>query len=283
MQSGTTTPESTPPFLLWTLAHPCPFRQIEQWESAERTERHLRAAQAASLALAEGRVHEGIAIRGEYGFRVEEALAFYGGPAALQATCCACPANANIAASAESAPSPPSTFAGCFGMVPLPELASPCYQQLETEFLKALPKHGQPALWPNLLKATQPRPHGLWLAEVFPATLTSALAEALQHVAPQFPSHPDASPSAVYHLIDALHKAHQFRLPLHLNFFPSGTRTKTLWCIPATCPVCHVAWSATAPGICSVCHFEGHPFPFQQRRARGNRPYFPLTRLKRTS
>jgi hypothetical protein len=102
----------TPEFLVWSLEYLCPIRGLEDGCDPERTERHLRAARAASDALVEGRVVDGLALDPPLGFRLADALAIYGGEAALTQHCRGCPANTN--------PAPSPEWAGCFGMMPLP-------------------------------------------------------------------------------------------------------------------------------------------------------------------
>ena len=102
----------TPEFLVWSLEFRCPVRGLEDGRDPERAERHLRAARAASDALAEGRVVEGLALDPPLGFRLADALAIYGGQEVLEQHCPRCPANA------AGLPSP--AWAGCFGMTPLP-------------------------------------------------------------------------------------------------------------------------------------------------------------------
>ncbi|MGV3608866.1 MAG: hypothetical protein ACO1RA_20855 [Planctomycetaceae bacterium] len=263
--------ESTPPFLLWTLAHSCPFRQIDGWDTPERTERHLRAAQVASDAILEGLVQDGIAIRGDQGFRIAETLALYGGQQLLQDTCGQCPANSLAG------------FAGCFGLVPLPETDSAATAMLQEQLEANL--RTVPGKDPWLLLATpaKPRIHSVWLARRLPVEFCLPLAEALSKVASIFPQHDDAHPQALARFQHALKQASLDDLPIHLQFFPTGTRTQTHWNLPATCPSCLLPWQVKLPGTCPTCQFQGHPTPPQSRRARGTRPYFPLARLKRTS
>jgi hypothetical protein len=127
---------STPEFLIWSLEYRCPVRGLEDGRDPERAERHLRAARAASDALAEGRVIDGLALAPPLGFRLADALTIYGGAAALEQHCRHCPANVSE-----------SGWAGCFGMTPLPPHDEALYRLL----IESPLSHEQAALLGKLL------------------------------------------------------------------------------------------------------------------------------------
>src|SRR5688500_13967593 len=84
----------TPEFLVWAIEYRCSIRGLQDGSDPERTERQLRAARACRDARREGRFFEGLCVDPPYGFRVDEALAVYGGKATVEAACRECPANA---------------------------------------------------------------------------------------------------------------------------------------------------------------------------------------------
>ena len=100
----------TPEFLVWAFEYTCPIRGFQSGSDPERTERQLRAARAVSDAQREQRVFEGLCVDSPRGFRIDEALAIYGGAAAVESACGECSANA--AATAKQ-----GSLAGCYGLV----------------------------------------------------------------------------------------------------------------------------------------------------------------------
>src|SRR4051794_22497154 len=106
----------TSEFLIWAIEYSCPVRGSENGDDSERVERQLRAARAVSDARREERVFEGFCVEPPSAFRIDDALAVYGGIAAVERTCQGCPANAVARISAAS-------LAGCFGIVSMsPEI-----------------------------------------------------------------------------------------------------------------------------------------------------------------
>jgi hypothetical protein len=239
----------TPEFLVWSLEYRCPVRGLEDGCDPERAERHLRAARAASDALAEGRVGDGLALAPPLGFRLADALAIYGGEAALEHHCPRCPANA------AGLPSP--AWAGCFGMTPLPP-------------------HDD-ALYRLLLSSPLPREHAALLVELLSglenscplAELRRALDAACEG---RLPLHVRLFPRGRV-------EGTWWRLEPHCP------RCKAAWPTSGARNATEgVPYSARAR--CTVCEYIGHPAPDRKRRARGTRPYYPLERLtgeRRTS
>src|SRR6478672_3943811 len=111
--SNPVTAVSTPSFLQWAIGYQCAVRGFQDGIAPEMTERQLRAAIATSDARREGRIFEGYAVDEPLGFRIEEALALYGGLPKVEETCRACPANA-------IAIYQPEALAGCVGMFIMP-------------------------------------------------------------------------------------------------------------------------------------------------------------------
>src|SRR5262245_14654978 len=104
----------TPEFLVWAIEYTCPIRGSQDGSDPERTERQLRARRAVSEARRCGRVFEGLCVEPPNGFRVDEALAVYGGAKAVERACGECPANAMAEMEA-------GALAGCYGIVAMPE------------------------------------------------------------------------------------------------------------------------------------------------------------------
>lgn len=231
----------TPEFLVWSLEYRCPVRGLEDGRDPERTERHLRAARAASDALVEGRVVEGIAVDPPLGFRLADALAIYGGEAALSQHCRNCPANAN------NTPAP--GWAGCFGMTPLASHDDALYRILI----------GSP------LAAAQLTDLRTMLGALGEERPVVELRRAVEIGAERgLPLHVRLFPRGRV-------EGTWWRLEPHCPHCKAPWPTRGV--SNATEGVPHGA------GRCRVCDYAGHPAPDRKRRARGTRPYFPLDRL----
>src|SRR6476659_5578703 len=135
----------TPEFLLWAIGYRCPVRGFQDGSDPEKAERQLRAARAVSDARREGRIADGYCLDPPYGFRIEEALAVYGGLHVVEQCCGDCPANTNKAQDKLS-------LAGCYGLFPLAEPLQfsqaiehaaqrvPCGPQLDFHFESTRPR-----------------------------------------------------------------------------------------------------------------------------------------------
>jgi hypothetical protein len=250
----------TPQFLLWAIEYACPVRGYQDGCDPERTERQLRAARAVSEARREGRVFEGFCVEPPNGFRIEDALAVYGGLNAVEQACARCPANA-------LAPIYPDSLAGCVGIVPVsPELMADIERILTSKEI------GQ--RYEVLFSPTQPRWYGLWVQSPLGqehCSLVNELFEALQgQVADQ---------QGVHEMRAGLRAALNANLPLHVELFPAGRVEGTAWRLALHCPRCKAPWGEPTTGECRVCGYEGRHAPEKKRKARGPRPYFPLDRL----
>ncbi|HEY2410593.1 MAG TPA: hypothetical protein VGI40_00040 [Pirellulaceae bacterium] len=256
-------PASTPPFLLWAIGYQCPIRGFQDGSDPERTERQLRAAIATSEALRQGRVFEGYAVDEPLGFRIEEALALYGGIAKVEETCGACPANA-------MATHRPEALAGCVGLFALPPDDRGFCNRIEV----SIEKLGLADECSRLFPSTRPRWYGFWIQSPLAADQVELLADIFGELKAYFDS--DESMKARQ---AGLSVARDKKLPLHATLYPRGTIESNWWRLVVHCPRCKAEWKSVGRGLCEVCGYEGHPAPDKKRRARGRRPYLPLARL----
>jgi hypothetical protein len=248
----------TPEFLLWAIEHRCPVRAQQDGSDPERTERQLRAARAVNDARREGRVFEGLCVLPPDGFRIDEALAVYGGQGEVARACGACPANAQ-------AEGDPAAIVGCFGFLPLPAEARPFHAAIE----RGITERSRQVF------DTSPRWYGLWLrsplwAELLQDTwliLDAALADDLP------------CRSEMRELMNGLNAAFNAGARLHARLYPRGRVVGGRWLLAPHCPRCQAEWIGGAERRCAVCSYVGPPAPETKRLARGKRPYFPLDRL----
>jgi hypothetical protein len=229
---------STPEFLIWALEYTCPIRGFQDGSDPERTERQLRAARAYSDASRELRIFEGLAVDPPNGFRMEEALAIYGGEAALRANCTGCPANALQSVH-------PDSLAGCYGLLPLPDDATDFHRVIDAACV---------------LPVTKPTWYGLWLESPVASEQLPILQQVIAAGAPQS------------ELLAGIHTAIRTGCRLHARLYPRGRVTGTDWMLAPHCPRCKASWSSARPAVCQVCGYAGHPAADKKRKARGTRP-----------
>jgi hypothetical protein len=254
----------TPEFLLWALEYSCPIRGFQDGSDPERTERHLRAARAASDALREERIFEGLCVDPPGGFRIDEALEFCGGLAATEQACGNCPANAlqNLRA---------GSLAGCYGIVPLPLDPAPVHAAIE----RGIDAAYLAADSSKLLPATAPRWYGLWLQSPIAAERLLALFRVLRLAVIVDPD----CRAAMEELLVGMNVALNADCRLHARLYAAGRVEGPWWRLVPHCPRCNAAWPNERSRHCGVCGYVGGPAPDKKRRARGRRPYFPLERL----
>ena len=112
-------PDRTPGFLAWSLQRQCELREFDGWDDPLQIERALRPVRSIRRAQLEARIEgdvciqplsdlESIPLSDVMGFRVSEALEFYGGD--VSEFCNACPANAYQSTDL-------GALAGCYGIV----------------------------------------------------------------------------------------------------------------------------------------------------------------------
>ena len=264
----------TPEFLLWSLEYRCPIRGPEDGTDPERTERQLRAARAVSHARREGRVFEGLAVDPPNGFRIDEALAIYGGEEAVRRACGDCPANALAGDDhplfREGPTSESPQLAGCYGLVRLPDDPTRFHAAIDQGIARS---YGTIPL-ENLCPVTKPCWYGLWLD----SPLDAEHLFVRYNVLAAAPLDDAICRLGVAELLIALNVAFNAGLRLHVRLYPPGQVDETWWRLVPHCPRCCASWTQTA-ARCGVCNYVGHPTQNRKRRARGTRPYFPLDRL----
>ncbi len=256
-------PINTPAFLLWAIEYSCPIRGFQNGSDPDHTERQLRAAMALSAARREGRVLEGYCVDPPLGFRIEEALAIYGGLEMVERTCGGCSANG-------LARMWPGELAGCVRMFVLPEDEGDFYRRVG----EAIEQAGLAEECSRLFPSAQPRWNGFWVSSPLAFDQVGFLANVLGAI------ESDANLGAQLTELQAgLCAARDNRLPFHASFYPRGSVEGNWWRLVPHCVRCKADWKANGRGRCDVCGYEGHPAPEKKRRARGRRPYLPLERL----
>ena len=249
----------TPEFLVWAIEYSCPIRGLQDGSDPERTGRQLRSARAVSDARREGRVFEGLCVDPPNGFRIADALAIYGGLQAVEHACRDCPANALAEVN-------PAALAGCYGLVPLPDDPRPVHEAIDRGFQLA-------AAWQE--PVTRPRWYELWLNSPLWAELlmdTFCVLEAA-------PIGDRRCRAAIAELMLGLNWAFNANCRLHVQLFPRGRVVEGTWQLVPHCPRCKAEWIGSNSHECHVCGNVGHPASDKKRKARGERPYFPLDRL----
>jgi hypothetical protein len=260
---------NTPEFLVWAIEYTCPVRGFQNGSNPERTERQLRAARAVSDARREGRVFEGLCVKPPDGFRIDEALEVYGGLAAVQQACSACPANAMLRSEA-------SALAGCFGVVPLPVDESQMHAAVE----RAIDCTGAADDVTRLFQATRPCWYGLWMHSPLNAEQAAAIEKLMANVAVAETDRKwQTEFNSLANLLMGLQTVQQAGLRLHHALNPRGTVSDKRWRLVPHCSRCRAPWDAANARQCSVCGQAASRAPDKKRHARGNRPYFPLYRL----
>ena len=254
---------NTPEFLLWSLERACTLRELIPQDQPEKTERHLRSARAYSDAVREGRVFEGLCVAPPMAFRVDEALAIYGGLPTVESVCYGCPANALAARDRRS-------LAGCYGMLPLPADESEFHAEVEQAVDKMTLASQCVALFPS----TSPRWYGLWKQSPLSGDQLTLLLTLLRGIALS-----DVScRSGLEELLLALDAAVEHSLPLHVQLYPRGESVNGRWLLNPHCGQCAAPWNDNSQH-CAVCGHIGHPASPKKRHSRGTRPYFALSRL----
>lgn len=248
---------ATPEFLVWAVEHSCPLRGDEDGSDPQRVERQLRAVRAVSDARREGRVLEGLCVAPPDGFRIDDALAVFGGEAAVERACHGCPANAEAQQDA-------GTWAGCYGMLALPDNPADFHAAVE----RCIQQSGHLA---EIFSQTRPRWYGLWMKSPLKNELLLSLSQVLKAV--------HVESREWEQLLLAIDTAKDRRSRLHVRLYPPGRVEGPWWRIAAHCPQCHAPRTAERSTLCPVCGHVGHATPEQKRHARGRRPYFPLERL----
>lgn len=252
----------TPEFVVWSLGFTCPVRATQDGSDPERTERQLRAARAVSDARRENRIVGQFCLAPPDGFRIEEALRVYGGLEAAEVTCSNCPANAFAIDDSRS-------LAGCYGVLPLPTNEKDFHEAVDAaidrEQLRDLV---------DVFVRTKPAWYGLWVK----SPLAHEQLVGLQRILSSVAITPEMA-KPLHELMLGIAAAQRHGLPLHARLYPRGVVEGVWWRLARHCPICNAPWACETSTTCQVCSYSGHPAPDKKRRARGKRPYYPLSRL----
>lgn len=284
----------TPPFLRWTIAAPCPFRNLEAKNQTNAAFRELRSLRAIAVGEIEDRIVDGICIHpdaaiGEIadanGFPIGEVYAAFGGQEDAEHACRECPANVPIS-SGELSGDPQHSKAGCFGWVPFGESSdsSPGFmrllecvesseqsasivEQFEASFAdvrRTLPKQ----IADSFLK-TSPAWFGAWASGTFSREQLILLGHICTNV--------DCDSIAWRRLDRAVQVCCENpSLELHVDLTPAGFSDGKLWTIDASCATCGV----TSPdSTCKVCGSKAAPLRQRSTKVLGFRPYLKLASI----
>ena len=290
----TTAPTPTPEFLIWAIELRCPLRDIEGFEQPERTDRQLRAVRAISDARHEGREIEGLCLatsprelaipaHAAFGveaattpstaaslpqaFRTSDAVQLFGDAETIEASCRNCPANADEHAN-------PRSWAGCYGIAPLPEDATAFHATMEG----AIDPTSRRELGEQKLLTT-PVWYGFWLRPRIDRDLAGLLLPILVRAATQFDGTAEVThTSALQALARGLAVTATTGLPMNVSLYPRGSVTGRWWNLEPSCPNCKATLAEPATH-CNVCNWTGRQGTPPKRRSRGTRPYRPLREI----
>lgn len=254
---------NTPAFLLWAIEYSCPIRGLQNGADPDHTERQLRAATALSTARREGRVFEGYCVDPPLGFRIDEALAIYGGLEAVERTCGSCPANTQKQ-------NWPGALAGCIGMFAVPGEEVEFYR-LVNEVVEQFDSADE---YSRLFPTTKPRWLGFWMSSPLKGAQFRFLLDVLERL-----DLGTAAGEGWAELQTGLRVAHEHGMPFHASLYPRGVVQSRQWRLVPHCPRCKADWTSSGRGRCVTCGHEGHAAPDKKRSVRGRRPYLPLERL----
>jgi hypothetical protein len=257
---------ATPPFLRWTLAYGCAIREFDDYFDPDRTDRLLRGARCASDALAEHRVHQGVAVqRGApgaesvLGFNLAAVLEPLGGEPYLRQQCGGCPANALERVE-------PQPLAGCVGyLVPAVEHEAEFHRHFD-KCCADIPEAAEQFPYAS------PRWFGLWINPQPTADEVRAQRDLLRRLA-QDGSHYLAG---LNDYLAALEAHLQYNIPLVVRVYPGGRCEQRKWYVDPHCGRCGATWPEARRQQCRVCRHVGGRQPEQRRLRMGTRPYRPL-------
>lgn len=278
----------TPPFLRWTIALPCPFRDPEAKCLADAAFRELRSLRAIAVGEIEGRIVDGICVHpdaaaGEIdqakGFPIAEVYAAYGGEENAQAACDGCPANVPVCDSELSGGGRLSK-AGCFGWLPfdvdgsdagdspgfmgLMESGKSGSGSIVELFESALNSIAEPCPFPK----TSPAWFGVWSQKKFLAPQLKFLAGVCDQV--------KSDSIAWRRLAVAVRVSLEHGLDLRVDLTPSGFSDGTWWKIHSSCATCGVSAPKTP---CEVCGSSAAILRERKTKVLGLRPYLNLVSI----
>ena len=269
---------ATPEFVRWAIELPCPLREIEDWTSPKKTESLLRAIRAARSAQREGRVMDGIcvepldsdqpvSIETVKAFQLAEVFEVFGGQQEVHKQCRGCAANALADQDAEA-------VGGCYGWLTTSNRDHPGDKSDLRDLVEAVAGKELPCCFP----VTQPCWYGLWIQPILENQQLAQLEPLLTEVAAHLPQ-----PRHDLELVlSAIRRCQQHQLRFHLELVPAGTTDGIQWSIHSHCTHCHATW-IDGQQLCHACGCNRRPAPDRQRLARGDRPYWHLSRFLGTN
>ena len=275
----------TPPFLRWTIALPCPFRDPEAKCLADAAFRELRSLRAIAVGEIESRIVDGICVHpdaaaGEVeqarGFPVAEVYAAYGGKENAQAACDACPANVPVCDS-ELSGGGGFSKAGCFGWMPfgadgsdspgfmgLMESGDSGSGSIVELFEAAIGSIAEPSPFPK----TSPAWFGVWSQKKLSALQLKFLASVCDQV--------ESDSIAWRRLVRAVQVSLEHGLDFRVDLTPGGFSDGTWWRIESCCQACGVSAAKTP---CDVCGSTAAVLRERKTKVLGLRPYLNLVSI----
>ncbi len=262
----------TPPFIAWSIRHPCALKADIDPHNPQSIERSLRALRDAGESIATGRQIEGLAFQAILDVdgpvrvaSIAEVSAPFGGWSAVIDCCNGCVANLNST----------GQVANCFGWLSQEEkgiewLNRPSSEPVATrgQILNAAEIERQ--VCGIGFHVTDPLWYGLWIkSEVSANQFASLLSLFEQHTVA------NQKPCAVSQFVDALRVCASHEMILDIRSFPSGFSNGITWTLGPHCPDCKAAMPPLAKG-CKVCLRSGSPHPPIKRKVRGHRPFVDL-------
>ena len=279
----------TPPFLQWTIAVPCPFRDPDAKNLTNAAFRELRSLRAISVGEMENRIIDGVCLHPHVstdeaadavGFPVEEVYAAFDGAEKVKRVCQACPANVPISG-AELDDGAEISRAGCFGWLPFGERSvdgsadfmrlMECEDSLPsdetsivTQFESAIGSMEESSPF----RKTSPRWYGVWSLKKFNASQLVFLDHVCKKVR--------CRSIAWRRLAQAIEIAVKFNLAFHVEMTPPGNSDGSSWTTEGCCATCGVA-ASTVP--CQVCGSNAVPLRSRKMKVLGLRPYLKLASI----
>ena len=280
----------TPPFLRWTIAVPCQFRDPEAKNLTNAAFQELRSLRAISVAEIEDRIVDGICIHPDVasagisdakGFPVGEVYAAFGGKENAENACRSCPANVPVSTD-ELSGDPVHSKAGCFGWLPFgeDENLSPGFMSLMesgesssdsiVELFEAALKLDKDSSQPgsSQFPETNPGWYGVWSQKQFSGPQLEMLVRVLAKV--------DSPSIAWKRLATAVQVSLEHDLDFRVDLTPAGFSDGVWWKIESSCATCGVS-KAQQP--CKVCGSKAAPNRERKTRVLGMRPYLNLVSI----
>jgi len=275
----------TPPFLRWTIAVPCLFRDPEAKNLTNAAFQELRSLRAIAIGEIEDRIVDGICVHPDAagteianakGFPVSEVYAAFGGKENAVGSCQACPANVPVSTS-ELSVDPFYSKAGCFGWLQFgeDENLSPGFMSLMesgesssdsvVELFEAALKSDSGS---NVFRETEPAWYGVWSQKQFSRQQLEVLDRVFAKV--------DSASIAWKRLARAVQVSLKHDLDLRVDLTPAGFSDGVWWKIESSCASCGVS-NPELP--CKVCGSKAAPNRERKTRVLGLRPYLNLVSI----